>query len=626
MGNARWKPNSDKGPLAFLTDKDEGPFIFVYDSSGNLVATGKRDKAFEDGRMIYRFSAKGGTMGRDLVVVTQNGDYWYIEDGEYDYEGLSQGPHPLTRNGATKDGTPQFDVSTADRTQTGRKFIGENTKQVGNVSIPELLDPNLNQKTEITNTEVEFVDPIETLRRIAAENQGKLDENYITALEQAGKFSESYAQQLKDYLNAMSPYQQQLIAQENDFNQQERLDAAETAIPGVADLLRGEIKNAQTLANGKMLTSAEDLALEQTARSAGADAAWTRGLGDDSLVGRTLSNQLSVSQRQSLMQQGQSYLNSVTQLATSTLMDTPQKANLGSEIKAPTYSEVSNNVNSLYNTANSLTTMSPEAAQNSIVNQKQFQANMDYNTKVTNAGFNEEYIKRAIDIAASNIKTMNDTNQAILTDSKQTESANSKAKQMQYLEWLHSKGGMSDKDYEKYKENIEQGYGFDPEAYARAHGWSKTFWEWARDEGFIKTTAKDGDSVKGGETPPEKGGNSTTGGGSTTEGDNTEGGNTEGGNTEDTSKEDNTTGSSDTSTSKKYIESDNDGNVSNDTPVIHRTSVYPKGSDTRLIVQKDGTITIPDYNTNYNNKAYTTRMDYLSGPISLNIGGIFSND
>ena len=291
MSNSLWKPQSENTvKVAFLGDDNwgNGQIWLVDADTGALLATGTYDKAYDDGRSIYRFDKAGNSLNtKSAILVGPQGQYIWIGDPKQRHEGLSgtQGTLPRNSQGTGGKTYSQFDYTAANRTSTASRsfFPSDSTANyagipgVGNVSKPELLDPNLNTLTQISDTQIEFTDPIETLRKVAQENRGQVDENILKSMEYAGKLSEANTQQLIDYLDTMTPYQRQLIGIENAFNQQERLKAAETAIPGVTDMLRGELKNAQTLASGRLLKDSEDRALEQVARSAGADAAWTRG-------------------------------------------------------------------------------------------------------------------------------------------------------------------------------------------------------------------------------------------------------------------------------------------------------------------------------------------------------------
>ena len=301
-----WKPYSENtGKAAFLSDVDLGSQIYIIDANtGKTIDTGKFDKTYEDGRYIYRFNKSGNEMNDFIVVSASEGTkglYTYIEDGSKRVEGSEFKQATFNSKDFTDDHADDndwgyvgaIDTASIDKSITGNiKDTGMSNapgiKGSGNVAAPELINTDNYAYKEF---DIEFTDPVETLREIAAQNKGQLDENFLTALENAGVLSEENTNQLIDYLNAMSPIEQELIGIENAFNQQEKLKAAETALPGITDLLRGEIENAQTLASGKMLTSVEDNAFNQSIRSQGADAAYTKGLGTGSLASQTLSNQ-----------------------------------------------------------------------------------------------------------------------------------------------------------------------------------------------------------------------------------------------------------------------------------------------------------------------------------------------
>ena len=453
MAGDLWKPYGEHtGNLVYLSSKDFGGQIYVVDAkTGEVLDTGKFDKKYEDGRYIYRFNKPGSSFS-DVVIISQNGDHTYIPDGSKRYENLSYSQ--AQKNTSGKEGIPKYDPATFSTTlsegavtkEAANSLSGSDIPHIGNVALVNLLDPNA---LSFQRTELEFTDPIETLRAIAKENKGQISENYLTSLQQAGQLSEANKNQLVDYLNTMSPLQLQMVGIENAFNQQQKLQTAEAAQPGITDLLRGEVKNAQTLASGRLLRDAEDRALEQTARSAGADAAWTRGLGDDSLVGKRLSDQLSVSQRLGLMQQGQNYMNTAVQLANQTLMDTPNKAGLSQQIAGTPKNSISDITSQQWQIWNNGTTLSPEAAQGSIVQQRTKQAELD-------TSLQSEYNKYMFDIMAANTQAINTQNQDILNDQANTAASERRSLAYQQAALAFANGLVDKGEYEQILAQIEQ--------------------------------------------------------------------------------------------------------------------------------------------------------------------------
>ena len=390
MAGNLWKASSEHGGnLAVLTTSNWGETIYILDANtGALIDTGKFDKTYEDGRSIYRFNNPGRNYNNVVVLNVNTGEHFYISNGANRYDNL-QTSTAKNNGDAWRADHPdawQFDPATFQTTQTGDITPSTDSnvpriEGVGNVSKPILMSME----------GFEFKDPIEKMRALAKENNGIIDENFIKSLADANVLSKADQNQLLDYLNTMSPFQMQMVGIENAFNQKQKLQAAEAAQPGITDLLRGEVKNAQTLASGRLLKDSEDRALELTARSAGADAAWTRGLGDDSLVGKRLSDQLSVSQRLGLMQQGQNYMNTAVQLANQTLMDTPNKAALSQQISGTPQRTISDITSQQWQIWNNGTTLSPESAQGSIVQQRTKQADLD-------TSLQSEYNKYMFDI------------------------------------------------------------------------------------------------------------------------------------------------------------------------------------------------------------------------------------
>ena len=448
MAGNLWKASSEHGGnLAVLTTSNWGDTIYILDGkTGALIDTGKFDKTYEDGRSIYRFNNPGRNYNNVVVLNVNTGEHFYISNGASRYDNLQTSTAKNNGDEWRKDHPDawQFDPATFQTTQTGDITPSTDSnvpgiEGVGNVSKPILMSME----------GFEFKDPIEKMRALAKENNGIIDENFIKSLADANVLSKADQNQLLDYLNTMSPFQMQMVGIENAFNQKQKLQAAETAQPGITDLLRGEVKNAQTLASGRLLRDAEDRALEQTARSAGADAAWTRGLGDDSLVGKRLSDQLSVSQRLGLMQQGQNYMNTAVQLANQTLMDTPNKAALSQQISGTPQKTISDITSQQWQIWNNGTTMSPESAQGSIVQQRTNQADLDKSLQ-------SEFNKYMYDIMAANTQAINTQNQDIINDQANTAASERRSLAYQQAALAFANGLVDKGEYEQILAQIEQ--------------------------------------------------------------------------------------------------------------------------------------------------------------------------
>ena len=445
-----WKPVSDSnGNAVVLFTQNMGDGLVIQDAdTGRVIEAVTFDTIANGGRYHYRLKHPGSYY-KNVFIIGDNGQGFYVGDGSKRNESFTLQTFTKNSSHIRENGGPQYDVASGRKEVTGNisdegysNVYG--IKGVGNVAAPQLLDP-----ASLGKAQIEFTDPIDTLRNIAKENKGQLDANFITSLAQAGVLNTANAQMLTDYLDMLSPQQQQLIGIENAFNQKQQIKAAESAQPGITDLLRGEVKNAQTLASGRLLRDAEDRALEQTARSAGADAAWTRGLGDDSLVGKRLSDQLSVSQRLGLMQQGQNYMNTAVQLANQTLMDTPNKAALSQQISGAPQRTISDITSQQWQIWNNGTTLSPEAVQGSIVQQRTKQADLD-------TSLQSMYNKYMYDIMAANTQAINTQNQDILNDQANTAASERRSLAYQQAALAFANGLVDKGEYEQILAQIEQ--------------------------------------------------------------------------------------------------------------------------------------------------------------------------
>ena len=586
MAGDLWKPAGDPkgsgaGKLVFLAAQNHGSNLYIVDAkTGEVLDQGTFQKKYEDGRYIYRFNKPGASF-KDVVIIDEKGNHTYIPDGSQRGDGgnitWSQAKKNTSGSGPKFDPT-SFNLSVSD----GWKWSASPTSTDSN-GIPNnfgVANPVLMTGAGLNFDRItfEFTDPVETLRKLAAENRGQMSANYLESLQQAGVLSEANKNQLVDYLNTMSPLQLQMVGIENAFNQQQKLQAAETAQPGITDLLRGEVKNAQTLASGRLLRDSEDRALEQTARSAGADAAWTRGLGDDSLVGKRLSDQLSVSQRLGVMQQGQNYMSTAVQLANQTLMDTPNKAALSQQIPGTPQRLFSDIASQQYQTMNQATTMSPDSAQSSITQQRIQQAQLD-------ADLQKERNRYVFDIEAANAQAINTFNQDVLNAQTSQAQVNAKNEAYRQAYWANKQGYIDDRTLETILAQIEQSGTVNMNDYVS--GWED---KW---NNFVAENSQNytfGDNTGSNGSTGSNGGTGSTGGNSQT-------------------KDQTTIISNQTQTDT-------------DTRTRINSVLAPTVNGGLKFIGKDGKMNLPKYNINFNPP--TTNIEYLNYLLEdIDLSGVF---
>ena len=142
-------------------------------------------------------------------------------------------------------------------------------------------------------------------------------------------------------------------------------------------------------------------------------------------------------------------MNTAVQLANQTLMDTPNKAALSQQISGAPQRTISDITSQQWQIWNNGTTLSPEAAQGSIVQQRTKQADLD-------TSLQSMYNKYMYDIMAANTQAINTQNQDILNDQANTAASERRSLAYQQAALAFANGLVDKGEYEQILAQIEQ--------------------------------------------------------------------------------------------------------------------------------------------------------------------------
>jgi hypothetical protein len=386
---ALWKPSSERdGNLVILFPYEAGEVTIRDAETGEVLATGRSTGPSNEFADTIRFD-KPGSAFNNVIVEDSTGRSITIGNGGNRHANIDVGEagDPPTDAG---DGTP--DESDGSSIPGG---LG--------VAPPLLVDPSIIQANPIDfpvipQPNFNFTDPIENTREVGAFNQEQSARNFALGLERAG------------------------IIQE-----QEKIESAEAAIPGVQDIFKRKIERGETLAGGQFLDTAEDRAFELASRSAAAEGTVIRGFGDDSVVGKSAAEQLSAKDRLQVSQIGEGFLNNSLQLASGILQDTPTKPNVAQRLPAQPSLSTAQLTTQQQGVENALSTIAPQAALQATIQQEtfktdterivnQFNANGVFDSRKFNSTqeFNATLARAGLTV--SNINAINQFNQDVLDD------------------------------------------------------------------------------------------------------------------------------------------------------------------------------------------------------------------
>jgi hypothetical protein len=228
------------------------------------------------------------------------------------------------------------------------------------------------------------VDPVEFGRKFGAFNREQITENYAQAKTIGLDAVETELQSLLNYVPRSSALMRQEIAADNFFNQEQRLAQIAQADPNaLADL--GVVRsNALAYSEGRVPDVVQDRALELGVRSRAADMAASSGFGAQSSAARKASDLMSAEQRLNLSQFGNELLaKNVKDRMDLTLADT-QYSTAGSKVDIMPSVSAGKMSSDILAELNKVTTLSPETAFNTMVDQSQFASNLVQRTKEFN--------------------------------------------------------------------------------------------------------------------------------------------------------------------------------------------------------------------------------------------------
>lgn len=246
--------------------------------------------------------------------------------------------------------------------------------------------PFLTNYQPIQAAPYKFTDVKKFAQQFGKFNRGELDKNYQQSKGFALDTLDTELQSLKGYVPAASALKRQETSIDNTFNQGERTNQLDSALPGVRGQLASQGQRAETYANGGLPDPVQNQAYESGIRSAAADVANAGGFGARSSVARKASDLMSAKERLGLSQYGDQLLTgNINQRANIELAPT-EYSNAGSQINVNPPASFSQLSQSNFGQVNQSTLLAPATALNGQISQNQFVTGNEQNTRQFNAG------------------------------------------------------------------------------------------------------------------------------------------------------------------------------------------------------------------------------------------------
>lgn len=264
--------------------------------------------------------------------------------------------------------------------------------QIGNFGFfPAFLgdqfpSPSLARYKNIETAPYSPTDVMDFAKAFGSFNREEVAKNYEQAKGFALDELQTELKGLEGFVPAASALKRRETALDNIFNQQQRTQQLNTALPGVIGDLEAQAERARAFASGRAPDEITDRALELGIRSQAADSAYAGGFGTGSSVARKVSDLMSAEQRIRLSQYGDQLLSgNINQKAAIELAPT-EYSNAGEQIRVTPEVGAGRLTSQNLSELNQATLLSPANALSSTIQQNQFATSLEQQTRQFNAG------------------------------------------------------------------------------------------------------------------------------------------------------------------------------------------------------------------------------------------------
>lgn len=229
------------------------------------------------------------------------------------------------------------------------------------------------------------LNPIQYGQKYGEFIRGEIQKNYSMAQGIALDELNAELQGMEHFVPAASALQRTQVAKDNPFNQEQRTQQLDVALPGMRGALAQQTANAQQYSTGRMLNESDDRALELNLRSAAADRATAGGFGASSSVAKKASDLLSASERLKISQYGEQLLGANAQLRSSIELAPTEYANAGSQVRVMPEVGAGRLTAQNLSELNQYATIPATTAMSTVIQQRQFNTQLRQRTREFNA-------------------------------------------------------------------------------------------------------------------------------------------------------------------------------------------------------------------------------------------------
>lgn len=257
--------------------------------------------------------------------------------------------------------------------------------------------PNLATFTPAKPAPYKYTDPFKFGEAFGDFNRMSIAKDFGLAKDIGMSELELELKGLQAFAPAAAALAREQISIDNQFNQAQRLQQVEGALPGARESLSAQTGRAETYARGRFTGDIEDRAFELGIRSSAADRAVAGGFGPTSSVARKASDLMSAEQRFQVAQYGEGLLSKSIGERANLLLAPTEYSTAGSQIKTMPSVDLGTRTAGALESISAKTLLSPAQALESEIQQQQFGTNLQQNLNIFNAqgGFDASKINAA---------------------------------------------------------------------------------------------------------------------------------------------------------------------------------------------------------------------------------------
>lgn len=365
-----YKPNTRKGPV-FIDPKRGRTPPQIRLSDGRIITAVPADRAGGtfDGHEGTQFVFPSDILGQQGAVLIYNGQEQPIGSTNMSYRGTSFGSLSESSKGAI--GSPDMGAYTPG--------------QIGYGATPADLTSLFPNPFLVTTAPYKFTDIEKFAKSFGAFNRKELQKNFKLSQDLALKTLDTELEGMQNFVPAASALKRNEIAIDNIFNQMQRTQQVDMALPGMRESLQAQTNRANAFASGRVPDEITDRAFELTSRSNAADIATQGGFGQTSSVARKTSDLYSADRRVQLSQYGDQLLGqnvatrSALELAPTSYSDAGQQVRVMPSLSASQLTQSNQQL------AQQATIVPASQALQSEIQQQQYSTSNEQQTRLFNA-------------------------------------------------------------------------------------------------------------------------------------------------------------------------------------------------------------------------------------------------